>query len=296
MSYVITATAGYNKSENGRKIKPKEKNLFHSAPYISVVHNTNPFLKELHSGRSLSVHRASPTRLLKGGLQLDSGEVLKADAVVYATGWQSSIDFFNDEEAAQLGIPIPRSQQDVSQEKLWANLEDMADTQVTEALPQLSKSPRPDFETGKTHFRLYRQVLSPKLLAEQDRSITFVGMLSSSQTSFASELSALWAVAWMEDIFPNSLPTKAQMEKDVAKVNAWMARRHGPRGRRNPEIILEIQTFFDVLMEDLGLRVKRKQKSLFGPLAEWLIPYQASDYNGVVEEFLSKARHDTKID
>ncbi len=295
MSFVVTTSVGYGKSENGRKIKPQEKNLFRSAPYISVVHNTNPFLNELHSGKNLTVYRSNPTKLVKGGMKLDTGEVLKADVVVYCTGWLSTIDFFYDEEAAQLGIPVPHDLQDVDQEKFWANMEDVADTEVTQVLPELSKYPKPSFETGKTHSRLYRQVLSPKLLAEKDRSITFVGMISSSQTSFASELSALWAAAWMEDIYPRPLPTEAQMEKDVAKVNAWMARRYGARGQRDPEIILEIQTYFDLLMEDLGLRVKRKQKGLFGPFAEWLLPYQASDYKGIVDEFLAKVKPDTKI-
>ena len=84
------------------------------------------------------------------------------------------------------------------------------------------------------------------------------------------------------------------MEFDVAKVNAWMARRYGSRGRRDPEIILEIQTYFDTLMEDLGLRVERKQRGWLGLLAEWLLPYRASDYDGVVEEFLSNVKRDNE--
>ena len=84
------------------------------------------------------------------------------------------------------------------------------------------------------------------------------------------------------------------MEEDVAKVNAWIARRYGARGARDPEIILEIQTFFDVLMQDLGLEVYRRNKGWLGALREWLTPYEAADYKGIVEEFLAKVRIEGK--
>ena len=242
LSTVVIFTAGYGKSENGRKIKPKVTNLFRLTSYISLVHTNSPFLSWLHSGKNITVYRASPTRLVKGGMQLDSGQVLKADAVVYATGWRSSIDFFDEAEAAQLGIPIPVDQQDVVAKKLWDSLESKADTLVTDALPRLADRPRPetDTETGTTQFRMYRQVLSPRLLAQRDRSLMFVGFVSNSQTAICSEILALWAVAWMENLLPKQLPSEAQMEADVARVNAWMARRYGGRGRRDPEIVLEV--------------------------------------------------------
>jgi dimethylaniline monooxygenase (N-oxide forming) len=289
---VVIFSAGYGRSENGRKIRPKVKNLFRLTSYASLVHTTNPCLEDLHSGRNITVYRASPTRLLKGGMQLDSGQILKADAVVYATGWRSSIDFFDDEEAPQLGIPIPLGQQDAEAEKLWGSLESKADMTVTDALPRLAEYPKPktDRETGTTQFRMYRQALSPKLLAQHDRSITFVGYVSNSQTSIYSEILALWAVAWMESLLPKPLPTETQMEIDVATVNAWVTRRYGARGLKDPEIILEVQTFLDTLMQDLGLRVQRKNKGLFGPLVEWVVPYEGLDYRGMIEEFLIQAK------
>lgn len=70
----------------------------------------------------------------------------------------------------------------------------------------------------------------------------------------------------------------------------WMARRYGTRGRRDPEIVLEVQTFLDQLMEDLSLRVQRKNRGVFGPIIEWVTPYEPSDYKGMIEEFLAKAK------
>ena len=100
----------------------------------------------------------------------------------------------------------------------------------------------------------------------------------------------------MEGLLPKPLPTETQMEMDVATVNAWMTRRYGVRGRRDPEIILEVQTFLDTLMRDLGLRVQRKNKGFFGPLVEWVVPYDGSDYRGMIEEFLVQAKPKTKTE
>jgi dimethylaniline monooxygenase (N-oxide forming) len=186
LSTVVMFTAGYGQSENGRKIKPKVKNLFRLTSYASLVHTNNPFLGWLHSGKNITVYRASPTRLVKGGMQLESGQVLRADAVVYATGWRSSIDFFDEDEAAQLGIPVPLNRQDVDAEKLWDSLESKADMLVTNALPRLAEYPKPemDRENGTTQFRMYRQVISPRILNQQDRSITFVGYVANSQNLY----------------------------------------------------------------------------------------------------------------
>ena len=117
-----------------------------------------------------------------------------------------------------------------------------------------------------------------------------------------SELTSLWSVAWLEDLLPkNVLPkTKQEAEDSIELVNAWMRRRYGMKGAKDPEIVLEIQTFLDVLCRDLGIEVERKKKGgsrrtgLYGwwdaVKSEWTevaTPYIAADYQGVIEEFLT---------
>ena len=296
LSSVTRSVAGYEKSENGQKIRPTEQNFFRLVPYLSLVLDKSPFLGWLHDPKKITVYRGTPTKLVQGGIQLDTGETLDADAVIYATGWQSSVDFFDDVEAAQLGVPVTSESQSATTEKTWARLERNADNEVTSLLPALANWPMPNGDTESTQFRMYRQVLSPQLLAEGDHTIAFVSFVSSGQTALCAETLALWAVAHLEDIFPRPLPTQNQMMEEVAKVNAWMARRYGARGRKDPEIISEVQSFIDVLMTDLGLRVERKRRGLFGALREWLIPYVPSDYNGIVSEFLNQIRPKVKDD
>jgi dimethylaniline monooxygenase (N-oxide forming) len=219
-------------------------------------------------------------------MELESGGKIKADAVVYCTGWQPSIDFFSPEEAAKLGIPVPREESDVRWEKLMAD----ADVEVRKLLPFLATGAREANETpAYSQFRMYRQILSPRLLAEDDTSIAFVGFVSTGQTAQCYELLSLWGVAWLEGLLPKRLPTQEEMEQEVARVNACMARRYGARGAKDPEIILESQLWFDTLMRDLDLMAKRKQQGMLRGWQEWFLPYTAADYRGVVDEFLNKS-------
>ncbi len=76
------------------------------------------------------------------------------------------------------------------------------------------------------------------------------------------------------------------MEREIARVNAWMARRYGARGAKDPEIVLEVQRFPDVLLRDLEIETRRTR----GTFREWLTPYVVTDYEGVVEEFLERSK------
>lgn len=286
MSKTVKAGPQYSKSANARKIEPQGDTLFWDAAYISLLYNDSRFLKWLHEGKRINVYRDTPTKLADGQMHLASGATIDADAVVYCTGWQPSIDFFSAAEAADLGIPVPVLEQ---RNAHWERLLADADTKVQKELPFLANEGRAAAETpSHSQFRQYRQVLSPKLLARGDRSIAFAGFVSSGQTAVCCELLSLWAVAWLEGLLPLRLPSEEEMEADVARVNACMARRYGARGAKDPEIILEVQWFFDVLLRDLGLRAKRKQKGIMGVLKEWLLPYSAGDYRGVVNEFLDR--------
>ena len=256
----------------------------HTAPYISLLYTHSRFLKEwLHAGTRIEVYRDTPVRLTEGHMELKSGDKIKADAVIYCTGWQPSVDFFLPEEAARLGVPVPREESNSRWEKMMVD----ADAEVQKILPFLANEGRPANEMpAYTQFRMYRRILSPMMLAKEDTSIAFVGFVSTGQTAQCYELLSLWAVAWMEGLMPRTLPSEEEMEKEVALTNAYMARRYGARGAKDPEIILEVQWFFDILLQDLGLPVKRKQRGWLGGFKEWLLPYTAADYKGVVDEFL----------
>lgn len=96
-----------------------------------------------------------------------------------------------------------------------------------------------------------------------------------------SELSSLYAVAYLEDKLPTTLPSLEAMNTKIAFVNTWTKARYGNRGVREP-LNLSEQTYFDALCRDLGIQSNRKSgsKAMFGldHLArEWFVPYRPSD-------------------
>ncbi|KAF2817310.1 FAD/NAD(P)-binding domain-containing protein [Mytilinidion resinicola] len=286
MSWAITREVGYEKSANGKIVKPGEPNVFRTLGSTSLLQKgSNRFLEELHSGKNVTVHRAGLKSMTKEGIILDNDEVLEADAVVFCTGWRPSTDYFSDQDALDLGLPVHPESEDPEVAKYWTQLLEEADEEMVKIFPHMADGPRPEFVKDATQFRLYREILFPKLLAQGDRSIAFAGFVSSSQTAFNAEIMALWAVAWLEWLMPKSnLPTESMMDKEVARTTAWMGRRYRS-GIRAPEIVFESQSYFDVLVADLGLEVNRKQKGFLGTFKEWVIPYMPHDYAGIIEEY-----------
>ncbi|KAF2502524.1 FAD/NAD(P)-binding domain-containing protein, partial [Lophium mytilinum] len=287
MSWAITKDVGYEKSANGKMVKPGEPNVFRTLGSTSLLQKgSNTFLDELHSGKYVTVHRAGLRSMTSKGALLDNDEVLEADAVVFCTGWRPSTDYFGDQDASDLGLPVNPETEDPEVAKYWAQLLEEADQEMVKIFPHMAEGPRPEFVKDATQFRMYREILSPKLLAQEDRSIAFAGFVSSSQTAFNAEIMALWVVAWLEGLMPKSnLPTESMMDKDVARTIAWMERRYRSGGRA-PEIVFESQSYFDALVADLGLEVNRKKKGFLGSLKEWVVPYMPGDYAGIIEEYM----------
>ena len=56
----------------------------------------------------------------------------------------------------------------------------------------------------------------------------------------------------------------------------------GGRGESIAEFVFDCLPYLDTLMEDLGLKSRRK-KTLFD---EWFTPYSKTDYEGIVEEWI----------
>jgi dimethylaniline monooxygenase (N-oxide forming) len=263
-----------------------------SPSYLSLIDKNSSFLQYMHDESKLKVHRDTVTHLSNEGVHLASGGIIKAQAVVYATGWQKSSTLFDAHTTAELGLPIQQSQEPLASAKLWSRLHEQADSRVKALLPELQNAPEFGLPPPTTTpYRLYRNVIPPNLADRGDRSIAFTGMLVTCQTIVFSELSALYAVAYLENLLPSPLPSLDAMNEDIALINAWTKARYGDRAVREPLNLTE-QTFFHVLCRDLGIQSHRKKGSrvLFGidRLArEWLTPYRPSDYRGMVDEFLN---------
>ncbi|KAH8821299.1 hypothetical protein F5884DRAFT_816850 [Xylogone sp. PMI_703] len=278
--------------ENTRKLRPETNSALFFTAGASALHGNKQFVKELQSGNLITVHRATITSMSGTTVHLNNGENLESDAAVFGTGWNAEIDIFSPAERLNLGIPAPLEVQDPATAAYWDNLRKSADAEVVSLLPIL-KNPPPHYERpiNYTPFRLYRYILPSSLASAKDRSVVFLGQVTSVQTTIVNEVAALWSVAWMEDLLPEkAIPkTKAEIDHEIAKVNAWCERRYLGRGRSRQIASAEVQHVTDVLMEDLGLEVYRKGGL---KIRDALVPYCAQDYKGIVQELLRKRKRE----
>lgn len=273
MSYIVL----------GKDLTDFDSALFFTAS-LAGLHGNETFARELREGKLLQVHRASITSMTDRSVHLSNGEILPCDAAVFATGWNYKCDLFSETDALQLGMTASLAVEDPATASYWQKLTAKADQEVVERLPILAHPP-PHYErpVSYTPFRLYRYQLPTSLAAANDRSLIFCGLVTSIQTSIFAEVSALWGVAWLENLLSVPL-SKEEMDYEVAKVNAFCQRRYLSRGRTRQIASAEIQEVTDLLMRDMGLKAYRKSNWL----KEIFAPSRAQDYRGMVEELLRK--------
>ncbi|KAJ9612508.1 hypothetical protein H2200_004105 [Cladophialophora chaetospira] len=320
MSWVIMRDVNYGKSQNSLKIQPKRKNLFFYTTYLSLVLDRAPFLDALHEDNpeKLTVYRATPLNCEGRELVVDEEDKgerrIPADAVVWSIGWDPGLAFFDPEEAAIIGLPVPlNSMENPSTASKTTTPIVNGTTPADPALPPLqyydskvrklfpgtlNQTPAqpqdPTTTLSHTRWGLYRFNIPAKHFANNDRTLAFSGMISSGQTVTTSEIGALWAVAWLEDLFTSTpMPLLKSPEADRLRVpspwaskpsskskpednmspnelnrlataeilfnQAFQERRYGLRGARSPELIMEARSYIDLLCYDLGVEVYRKR-------------------------------------
>ena len=245
------------------------------------------------------MHRAEATSLSRDELQLSNGTSVSVDALVFATGWEraQSSKLFSPKDCISLGLPIPLASEPTKLATKWAGLDQDADKEIEALFPLIASPPQMTSPVAEnTSYRMYRHMVSPDLIANDDRTITFLGIAGTAHTVTNAELCALWAVAWMEDMYTPMMEEtdhgrkEERLEKEVALVNAFLRHRLLSSATRPPAFLGEAQTVFDTLVTDLGLEADRRKGAggLRGNLREYLTPYECSDYSGLVQELVAK--------
>ncbi|KAK0108732.1 hypothetical protein ONS96_002578 [Cadophora gregata f. sp. sojae] len=274
------------KCPNMEKLKPETGDALFFTASLAALHGSKKFVDELHSGTMIQVHRATIASMSGSSIALNNGDTLPCDTVIFATGWDYMSTLFDPADSLSLGITAPLQDEDPKIASYWEKLHMKADKDVLEKFPVL-KNPPPYHPRRVIHtpYRLYRYILPPSLAAQDDRSLVLLGLVTSVQTSIFAEVSALWAVSWMEGMLGIS-KSKEEMDYEIAKVNAWCERRYLARGRTRQIASAEIQDITDLLMRDMGLKVYRKS-NIF---SEMFLPGSAQDYRGIVEDMLEKSK------
>ena len=259
----------------------------------------------MEEGKQLHIHRAEVISLSGRKPRLSRGEAIPIDDLVYATGWQRSpaSRLFSLDKCITLGVPAPLSSQPPDLAAHWDCKDREADREIRARFPILADPPQHRFSTAETTpYRLYRHIVSPNLIANNDRSIAFLNLAGSAHTVTYAELSALWAVSWMGGFHtPMSAGTLSnagrveaedELDREVALVNAFLRHRYLSSAKRPPAFILETQKVFDTLVQDMKLNPYRRRKDggLFGVFKEYLMPHECGDYAWILDDMVINGR------
>ncbi|KAL7949188.1 hypothetical protein V8C42DRAFT_313566 [Trichoderma barbatum] len=274
--------------ENRQKLLPEGDSALFLAAGGAALHSCPKFISELSNPDGLiTVHRARIASAQDYTLRLSDGGTIPCQALVFGTGWTSQDMLFDHTLGLSLGLPKIASFEDEASTKYWQNLHETADSELLSLIPILKDSPGCRNTEALTPYRLHRYMLPSSLASTNDRSLVFLGYLISIQTHILSEVSALWAICWLENLVDLGIPkSKEDIDYGIAKVNAFSLRKNLSQ---EPRAGTGIQHFIDLLMKDMGLKIKRK-----GGLGvkDTFVPYRSQDYLGILDEILqmSKAR------
>lgn len=150
------------------------------------------------------------------------------------------------------------------------------------AFPFLPADARARLEAENDGVQLFRHVVSPSV---HPQCLAFAGFNHGFLHIPSAWLGALWTGAlWNGDF---ELPSEEVMQACVERVRAWKREHILFEPSRSCAINTRFQQYNDMLCLELGLRAHRKLPNV---VAEALGSYDASDYAGIVDEYLEVRR------
>lgn len=320
--------SGVLKSEATKNLVP-DQSLFWFGTSLAILNYPKDIYDFVRDGQMEVMRKDIESLEADNTIRFDDGTSIQTDAFVASLGWKwrPSIEFRPKEIHADLGLPSTEYTQ--KQRETWDKLDARADVEILERFPKLATAPTKDQESliedekessirqGFTPWRLWRGIAPPSL---PSRDVVFLGMVSQLQGALRSEISSIWAYAYlMRKLGPVESISKppAQLwlddeqavtdddddeKKGVAneqltgtavgsgiRYDAALLQRWGKWktpygfGARHPDVVFEGIPYFDMLLRDLGLRGWRKGWGWVGEVFGG--SYGQADYTGLVEEW-----------
>ncbi|OCK75780.1 FAD/NAD(P)-binding domain-containing protein [Lepidopterella palustris CBS 459.81] len=290
VDYLSHTHAGYAAGDHVEMLKPEidRQSTFWANSGLGVV--TLPDFWSTMHGSNLKVVRSAIESVKVDTVCLRSGQNLQVDYIVMCTGWGDHFGMFDAETKAELGLPIFGETSTIHQPTdniTWEKYDMAADKAVNERLPFLAKPPKlrhphtNDIQLQK-RWRLYRRWIPISLAQRGDRSVAIMGQIHTVQTPLVSEVQSFWAILYL--LGDLDVPDSDTMAWEAALWNAWTRKRYLSQGQKFPYSLYEFLPYVDTLFKDMGL-VSRRKSNLF---AELFSPYKPEDFNGFIEEYLSK--------
>ena len=313
--------SGILQSDRTKNLIP-DQSFFWYGNNISALNYPKDIYQFVRDGQVEVIRKNITSLEAENKIRFEDGSSVQTDAFVASMGWKwrPSIQFQPRELHADLGLPS--AEYSKTQMEMWNKLDARADVEILERFPKLATAPKVDrdslIEQGQgtlrqtlTPWRLWRGIVPPSLL--QTRDIVFLGVVSQIQNALRSEISSVWAYAYMMGkLGPvNSIskpPTQLRLEQTVSDDKGNVSKQIGTAedilydtalfqrwgkwrtpygyGARHPDLVFDGVAYFDMLLQDLGLRSWRKGWGWLGEVFGG--SYGQKDYRGLVEEWKEK--------
>ncbi|KAF1961443.1 dimethylaniline monooxygenase (N-oxide forming) [Byssothecium circinans] len=278
----VLSLVGFDQHPEMKKLKPWHP-AFWVGSGLGILNYPTDFFDLVRNG-TIRVHVGDIANLSDHTIHLTTGEAIKADALLCATGWKARppINFSPPDCLADLGMPHHSAKQDPLVEK--------ADSVILAKLPRLKDQPnitkaeQTDSTAPNQPFRLYRFIVPPSSLAK--RNIAFAGMTTTISTVVCAQAQALWISAYFDGKLDRLLPPDEARWEAVLHSRFVKWRYPLGYGDRLPDFVFDAIPYVDMLLHDLGVESRRK-KSLW---AHWTHPYGPEDYKGIVGEWAESHR------
>ncbi|KAL2846310.1 hypothetical protein BJX68DRAFT_277139 [Aspergillus pseudodeflectus] len=310
-----------------KKLKPWIS-PFWVASGLSILNYPTDFFDLVTKTNKVRIHTDHITSLdADGTIHLaNSPPLLNIDALIVASGWKPTpeIEFRPATLPSELGFPS-------APDPLPASLVAAADEEILRRFPRLKTRPVVDrpapytplaqdaqSEAQALHpYRLTRFIVPVGKLA-QERSIAFVGVPMTINTSLIAQTQALWVTAFFSNRLSldntvtetcpgdvasllakttaSTSPSTSPCESTPTQAEAnilWETALHtqfgvhrypGGLGKRNPDFVFDAIPYVDVLLKDLGVSGVRKEGSGWKRFVE---PCGVEDYRGVLGEWIA---------
>lgn len=214
---------GYDKHPEVNKLKPWVSPFWIASSLSILNYPTNIF--DLVRDGTVRVHIADIDHLSRKAVHLSNGTVLSdTTALICSTGWKATpnIQFLPAGIDRELGFPW-------SEDPLDTKLVRRADEEILSQFPKLRDQPTPNTQyqpladdapaTAKHPFRLARFMVPLSMIHE--RSIAFMGVTMTINTTLLAQTQALWIAAYFSsklDVrptarYPSDLIEDSAMEK-----------------------------------------------------------------------------------
>ncbi|KAL5346713.1 hypothetical protein ACLOAV_008420 [Pseudogymnoascus australis] len=279
------AAAKYNDHPETKKLIP-HGSIVWTGTSVGIFNYPTDFFTLFHQGL-VNVHIADITSLSNNTVILSNGTALKAQALIYATGWRHvpTVTILPKSLAPKLAF-APVSPDDPTIRA--------ADAEIMHRFPELRKQPPSGPGANRNRatepsYRAYRSTVPPAFLKSQN--LAYCGIAAIGLRGFLiAQIQALWIAAFFHGKLTAELPSEEEAARQ-ALLESRFFRWRAPNGlgAKSVDMVFELVPFVDTLCRDLGLETRRK-----GGWKEIFEFYGVRDYNGMVDEWMKKEKEKEK--